>query len=162
MKELTKQIAYLVLIVMFISILILTILSYVFYNSQNPPSLLNFFIKYHIFFMLLVGILGVIFGGVSQILTSKKIESNQVKIEKMICLFMKNFNSTEKKIIEYLKINKGVSTQYELTKLEGVTKLQISRTIIGLEKKNFIIKKKIGKINKIYLNKELYLLLDKK
>ena len=90
------------------------------------------------------------FGILTQVLTSQKIENNVKKFNKLKDYFLKSINYDEKKVIDYLLINHGVCTQYELTKLEGLNKLKVSRMIIDLEKNKFVSKKKIGKINKIY------------
>jgi predicted nucleotidyltransferase component of viral defense system len=57
----------------------------------------------------------------------------------------------ERKIIEFLMKNNNSCTQYELTKIEGMTKLKVHRGLEKLEQKSVISKEKLGKINKIYL-----------
>ena len=147
----------------FIIVIVLTMLSVYYIGSNHTiPNYLFIFVEYHIFFMFFIAIFGVVFGILTQSITSKKIESNEKKFEKLKKYFLKSVSYDEKKVIDYLLINNGVCTQYELTKLEGLNKLKISRMLIELEKKKFVIKKSIGKINKIYLCEDLVSILKHK
>ena len=162
MKEGFKQIGYITLLIFFIGILFLTVISFNYMGtSENVPLYLFIFVKYHTFFMFFIAIFGIIFGSVTQIITSKKIESDKKKLEIILKHFNNSITKDEKKILEYLIKNNGSSTQYELTKLENMNKLKVSRLLIEMEAKQFISKNKIGKINKIFLDKELYEILLK-
>jgi hypothetical protein len=151
---------YLTILSIFIIVIVLTMLS-VYYLGTNYdiPSYLFIFVEYHIFFMFFVAIFGVVFGSLTQIMTSKKIENNEKKFKNMKKYFLKSLSYDEKKVIEYLVLNNGVCTQYELSKLEGLNKLKVSRMIMEFEKTEFVIKKNIGKINKIYLCEDLISIL---
>lgn len=154
-KNKLEQIIFYSTLIIFIIILTMTILSFYFLDSQNIPSYLFFFVEYHVLFMISIGILGIIFGSYTQIISNKKIEKNQEEIEEIKKLFQKSLNPYHLKILKYLKNNNGVSTQYELTKLNGLNKLKVSRILEELNKQNLIKKEKVGKINKIYLSKKL-------
>ena len=68
-----------------------------------------------------------------------------------------NFLTTqERKVIETLLENDGKVQQYELSHLPNLNKVKTHRILINLEQKGIIHKEKLGKINKIILNKELY------
>jgi uncharacterized membrane protein len=163
MKKINENVLkwiYLSVLSVFITILVLTMLSvYYLGTSSNIPSYLLIFVEYHIFFMFFIAICGAIFGSLTQVMTSKRIESDEMKFENLKKYFLKSLEYNEKKIIDYLLINHGVCTQYELTKLENLNKLKVSRMIIELEKKKFVSKKNIGKINKIYLSDDLISIL---
>lgn len=104
--------------------------------------------------MVTIAIFGLIFGSVSHIIFNRDLEKNKEEILETINLLMNLVNYEDKKIINYLKNNNGISTQYELTKISGLTKLKVHRSIEKLEKNNILKKEKLGKINKIYLNKK--------
>ena len=162
MKDNFKQIGYVILLIMFMIVLFSTIISFNYINtSQDIPFYLFIFVKYHTFSMFFIAIFGIVFGIVTQIITSKKIESDKKKLEIILKHFNNSITKDEKKIIDYLVKNNGSSTQYELTKLENMNKLKISRLLIEMEVKQFISKDKIGKINKIFLDKELYAVIIK-
>ena len=69
-------------------------------------------------------------------------------------------NSDEKKVIEMLLENNGKVPQYELSHLPNLNKLKTHRILLNLELKGIIHKERIGKINKIILNKELFEVLN--
>ena len=162
MREEKQHILYLSFLLFFILILIFTIFSYYFVqNPQDAPIYLRFFVKYHTLFMLLLALSGVLFGSVTQYMTSRRIESNKEKLSLMKAFFLKSFQKDYGKIIDYLIKNNGVATQYELTKIEGLTKLKVSRILIDLEKKSFISKQKVGKINKVFLHKDINYIFSK-
>ena len=156
MKDTIRQWAYLGLLTFFIVILFLTILSFNYTGEpENTPSYLIFFVEYHSFFMFFIALFGVVFGSVTQLMTSKKIESNKKKLEVLKIHFKNSLTREESKILNYLIQNKGICTQYELTKLQTLNKLKVSRLLIDMENKKLLSKEKIGKINKVFLDKEL-------
>jgi uncharacterized membrane protein len=104
--------------------------------------------------MFFIAIFGVIFGSLTQIITSKKIEYSKKQMNNLKNHFKNYLTKDEKKIIDYLIKNKGISTQYELTKLFN-NKLKTSRLLVDLENKKIITKERIGKINKVFLDKDL-------
>lgn len=149
-----RTLIFLILTSIFIIILTLTIISYFFISANSAPFILTFFVKYHVFFMITIAIFGLIFGSFSHILFSRDLEKNKEELSETINLLMNLLNYEDKKIINYLRDNNGVSTQYELTKISGLTKLKVHRSIEKLEKNNILRKEKLGKINKIYLSKK--------
>ena len=140
--------------IIFFVFLSLTIVSFYFIGSTEIPSIIFFFVKYHVLFMFLIAILGLIFGSLSYFFLNRKIDKNKKEIKKTIFLLLNLLQEEEKKIISFLVNNNRVSTQYELTKIEGMTKLKVHRGLEKLERKHIITKEKLGKINKIYLNKK--------
>lgn len=156
MKETIRHWSYLSLLTFFIVILFSTILSFHYIGEpENTPFYLIFFVEYHSFFMFFIAIFGVVFGSVTQLMTSKKIESNKKSLVRLREHFENSILKEEKRIIDYLIKNKGISTQYELTKLENLNKLKVSRLLVDMENKKLIKKEKIGKINKVFLDKDL-------
>ena len=59
-------------------------------------------------------------------------------------------------MIETLLENGGKVQQYELSRLPNLNKVKTHRILLNLEQKRIIHKEKLGKINKIVLDKELY------
>lgn len=160
MKENIKQILFYSIVIFFVLILSLTTLSFYFVDNQNVPVYLQIFVDYHVIFMFIIAILGIFFGSFIQIMSERKIERNEKKLETMQEFFLESLSNENKKIIIYLIKNNGVSNQYELTKLENLTKLKVSRALEDLEKKGLVRKEKIGKINKVFLTdklKEVYI-----
>lgn len=149
-----RTLVFLLLTSLFIIILTLTIVSYFFLSSETTPYILKLFVRYHVFFMITIAVLGLLFGSISHIIFNRDLEKSKETLNETIELLMNLLNYEDKKIITYLKDNNGVSTQYELTKISGLTKLKVHRSIEKLERNNILRKEKLGKINKIYLNKK--------
>jgi uncharacterized membrane protein len=90
---------------------------------------------------------------------SEKIYKTELKIKSKNKIILNLLSNTEKKIIEKILENDGRIRQYELTYIEGLSKIKVHRIIQNLEDNNIIKKEKLGKVNNIVLNKELYYLL---
>ncbi|MCA9486157.1 hypothetical protein H6501_02275 [Candidatus Woesearchaeota archaeon] len=162
MRENLKNILYLCFLIIFIAVLLLTILSFYYVDgSQKAPLYLTFFSKYHVFFMFFIAIIGVVFGSITQIMTSKRIESDKKFLQRLKKHFETSLGRDEREVIQYLLKNKGVCTQYELTKILNQNKLAISRLLVTMESKKLITKEKIGKINKVFLDKDLLEIFEK-
>ena len=155
MKEKTQTILFFTFLTFFITILSLTVVSFYFISHEHAPPIIYFFVKYHVFFMLAIAITGLIFGSLTHLFLHKKIDKDKEESKKIISLLLDMLNTEDKKIIKHLIKNKGVSTQYELSKIENMTKLKVHRSLEKLEQKNIVKKEKLGKINKIYLNIKL-------
>lgn len=139
--------------IIFVLLLTLTIVSFYFISQPNVPPIISIFVNYHVFFMFSVAIFGLLFGSLSHLLLNRRIDKNRDEMKETIEILLGLISSDEKKIINYLMKNKGGCTQYELTKLESMTKLKTHRALERLESKEVISKEKIGKINKVYLSK---------
>ena len=157
MREVVRHYLYLGLLVIFIVILFLTIISFHYTTSlKKVPIFLTIFVKHHYFFMFFIAIFGVVFGSVTQFLTSKKFVSNKRKLDFLMKHFKNSLSKEERKIVEYLVKSGGACSQYELTKLETLNKLKVSRTLFNMENKELLKKERVGKINKVFLDKEIF------
>ena len=112
---------------------------------------------FHSFYLLpFIGFIGLLVGtGVYYIMSDKVIYKDKSlrKNTKIILNFLTN---QERKVINILMENDGKVQQYELSHLPNMNKVKTHRIISTLEEKGVIKKEKLGKINKIVLNKELY------
>lgn len=61
----------------------------------------------------------------------------------------------EKEVVELLLDNNGAVAQYELARLSGMNKVQTHRLLLKMEQNGIITKRRLGKVNKIELNKGL-------
>lgn len=71
-------------------------------------------------------------------------------------LILRLLPETHRKIIQKLLENNGKVRQYELVHITNLNKLKIHRILRDLEKDDIIFKEKIGKVNNIVLNKDIY------
>ncbi len=108
-----------------------------------------YLLPFSAFLGLIVGII------VFYIMSDKIIEQKNIA-KKNTKIILKFLNHNERKIIETLLENEGRLRQYEISHIHGLNKVQTHRIIQSLEEKGIIEKEKLGKINNIKLNKELY------
>jgi len=121
-------------------------------NKPSKPNYVFYLIPISAFLGLFVGIL-------TYYIMSEKIYKTELKIKSKNKIILNLLSNTEKKIIEKILENDGRIRQYELTYIEGLSKIKVHRIIQNLEDNNIIKKEKLGKVNNIVLNKELYYLL---
>ncbi len=123
------------------------------FNRMKPPD--NRFMN-GIYAFGIMGFFGLLAGAIIFYFLSNKLiktENVQKKNTKIILNFL---SKEEKQIIEKIISNNGEIYQYELNRLEGVSKIKAHRILLNLENKEIIYKQNLGKVNKIILNKELY------
>lgn len=82
---------------------------------------------------------------------SKKSKVVKINTKKILDLL----SSEERLIINKLLENNGKVRQYEITYIDGLTKLKVHRLLKRLEAKDIIKKEKIGKVNNVLLDKEI-------
>ncbi len=119
-------------------------------NRDRPPILNSSdLLPFMAFIGLLVGTL------VYYLMSDKVIRQEQT-LKKNTKIILNFLTFQEKKVIETLMENDGKVQQYELSHLPNLNKVKTHRILQTLEQKGIIHKEKLGKINKIVLNKELH------
>lgn len=115
-----------------------------------------FIFEYHKYLIPLAAFIGLLFGVIvfwamseKEIKTKKNLVSNTE-------LLLKILPETHRKIIQKLLENNGKVRQYELVHITKLNKLKIHRILRDLEDNQIIVKEKIGKVNNIVLNKDIY------
>ena len=112
---------------------------------------------FHSFYLLpFIAFIGLLIGTLVYYIMSDKIIQKEQSLQKNTKVILNFLTGQEKKVIETLMENEGKVQQYELSHLPNLNKLKTHRILINLEQKGVIHKEKLGKINKIVLNKELY------
>jgi len=76
-------------------------------------------------------------------------------------LFLKFLNLTERKVVEKLIENKGITLQSEISRMEGMTRLKTHRAVKELERKGIIKIESFGKSNRIILTKDIKNIISK-
>jgi len=103
-----------------------------------------------------IGFIGLLVGTLVFYIMSDKVVQQEKSLKKNTRIIVNFLTGQEKKVIETLLENDGKVQQYELSHLPSLNKLKTHRILFNLEQKGVIKKEKLGKINKIILNKELY------
>lgn len=111
----------------------------------------------HSFYLLpFIAFIGLLVGTIVYYIMSDKVIQQEQSLKKNTKIILNFLTSQEKKVIETLMENDGKVQQYELSHLPNLNKVKTHRILFNLEQKGVIRKEKLGKINKIVLNKELY------
>jgi len=111
----------------------------------------------HSFYLIpFIAFIGLLVGTVVYYIMSDKVIQQEHSLKKNTKIILNFLTSQEKKVIETLMENDGRVQQYELSHLPNLNKVKTHRILLNLEQKGIIHKEKLGKINKIVLNKELF------
>jgi len=121
-------------------------------NKPEKSNYSFYLIPISAFFGMFVGLL--IYYLLSEEINQKEKNIN-VKSKTILNLLTKD----EKKIIEKILENDGKVRQYELTYIDGLSKIKVHRLILKLEENGIIKKEKLGKVNNLILDKDIYYLL---
>ena len=119
-------------------------------RRDSQPTFRSFYL------LPFVAFIGLLVGTLVYYIMSDKVIQQEQSLDKNTKIILNFLNSQEKKVIETLLENDGKVQQYELSHLPNLNKLKTHRILLNLEQKGIIKKEKLGKINKIVLNKELY------
>lgn len=115
---------------------------------------------FHCYYLLpLLAFIGLLVGTLVYYLMSDKVIQHEQSLQKNTKIILNFLTPPERKVIETLMENEGKVQQYELSHLPNLNKVKTHRILVNLEQKGIIHKEKLGKINKIVLNKELYHIL---
>lgn len=118
-----------------------------------------FIFEYHKYLIPLAAFIGLLFGMIVFWAMSEKVSKTEKHLVNNTELVLKMLPSTHRKLIQTLLENKGSVRQYELIQLTKLNKLKVHRILRDLENDNIIKKEKIGKVNNVVLNKEIYEIL---
>jgi len=121
-----------------------------------------FIFEYHKYLIPLAAFIGLLFGLIVFWAMSEKVNKTEKHLVNNTELILKMLPSTHRKLIQTLLENKGSVRQYELVELTKLNKLKVHRILRDLEDDDIIKKEKIGKVNNIVLNKEIYEILKEK
>ncbi len=105
--------------------------------------------------LVLLSLFGMFIGSLTYYFISEKYEKKISKMQKDVNLTLKFLEGEEKAIINSIINRKGQSTQSNIVRDTGLSRVKISRSLKKLEQKKIIIKKPNGMTNNIELEKEL-------
>jgi hypothetical protein len=147
-----RQTIVLGIVTVSIFIFLITVLVFVFalYSEGQPvPDLLKPFMEYHIHFMVLMGIFGVGSGLLTFSLLNATIEKQKHAVKTNMEIIMKFLGSDEREILRLLLEKDGMTTQSEIARLPGMSRLKAHRIVKKLEERGVVHVEKYGKINMI-------------
>jgi predicted transcriptional regulator len=122
-------------------------------RRENEQAIHSFY------FLPFTAFVGLLVGTLVYYVMAGSIVQKDYTIKKNYKVILGLLNRDERKVIELLLEQEGKAPQYELSHLPNLNKVKTHRILQNLEQKGIIYKEKIGKINKVVLNKELYNIL---
>ena len=139
-------------------IFLVTILVFVFAlysQGQEIPRILEPFIEWHMHFMVLMGMFGIFSGLVVYNIMSATLEKQKQLVKTNIGIIMKFLGDDEREIVDLLMRKEGMTTQSEIAKLPGMSRLKAHRVVKKLEERGIVHVEKYGKINMVRIVDEL-------
>ena len=155
--DVRKQIVFGIMVIS-IFIFLVTVLVFVYVLSskgEDVPVIFRPFLEYHIHFMVIMGLFGVFSGVIVYTMLNATLEKQKKLINTNIDIIMKFLSTEDQEILVLLRKKEGMTTQSEIAKLPGMSRLKAHRIVKKLEERGIIHIEKYGKINMIRLVDEL-------
>ncbi len=146
------------IIIVSIFIFLVTVLVFVYAVSsegEQVPSFLLLFLNYHIHFMVIMGLFGVGSGVVVYNILNTTIEKQKKVAKANIGIIMKFLTKEDRQVLALLMSKGGMTTQSEISRLNGMSRLKAHRVVRKLEERGIVHVEKSGKINMVRVVEEL-------
>jgi hypothetical protein len=146
------------LVVVAVFIFLITVLVFVYAlasGDEQVPGILQPFLVYHIQFMVIMGFFGVGSGLVVYSILNATLEKQKKIVQTNMDIIMKFLSPDEREIVRLMGEKEGMTTQSEMAKLPGMTRLKAHRVVKKLEDRGIVHVEKYGKINVVRLVDEL-------
>ena len=140
----------------FIFLVTVLVFVYALYSQgQTIPPFLAPFIEFHMHFMVLMGVFGVCSGLAVYNIMNATLEKQKKLVKTNLSIIMKFLSQDDREIVDLLLTKDGMTTQSEIAKLPGMSRLKAHRTVKKLEDRGIVYVEKYGKINMIRIVDEL-------
>ncbi|MFA6035415.1 MAG: hypothetical protein WC759_00465 [Candidatus Micrarchaeia archaeon] len=139
-------------------LLLATVLAfiYTFYpQGQDVPEVLIPIMQYHVEFMMLLALFGVLSGLTAYGVLTMSIGKEKQAAKTNASIIMKFLSADEQEILALLIKKEGRTTQGEIGRLPGMTRLKAHRFVKKLEGRGLVHVEKEGKINFVRLVDEM-------
>jgi DNA-binding transcriptional ArsR family regulator len=124
-------------------------------SGADVPVIFEPFIEYHVHFMVLMGLFGVGSGLMAYNILNATIEEQKKIVRANISIIMKFLSPEDRDVVELLIGKGGMTTQSEIARLPGMSRLKAHRAVKKLEERGIVHVEKYGKINMVRLVDEL-------
>lgn len=140
-----------------ILVLVLVWTTFSTYNVHHEEvSMWSFAAKYHVLIMGIAFSISMLYGFFISRTLYHRLEAAKKGTQNMLSLVLKFLSEDEKKIIEHLVEEEGKTTQAEISRLQGMTRLKAHRSLQKLSQRKLITITPHGKIRKIKLREDLF------
>ncbi len=108
-----------------------------------------------LYLTIIIILVGILIGIAVYYFMEDEVDKKENIIKSNSEIVLNFLNKDEKDIINKILQNGGEIKQYELTHSLNKDKVRIHRALNSLEKKGIIMKERLGKVNRIYLDKDI-------
>jgi uncharacterized membrane protein len=122
-------------------------------GQTNPVS--AFIMAHHVEFMVISSFLGLAVGAAVYYLLREEMVEKTKAANGNANLLLRFLSEDERELILFMSEREGLTTQAELSKLPGMTRLKAHRLVERMEKKGLVFVEKYGKVNMLRLANEL-------
>lgn len=124
-------------------------------GGQGAPAMLMPLVQYHVHLMLLLALFGVLSGLIAYWVLSMSIEKEKQVVKTNAGIIMKFLSADEQEILALLLKKEGRTTQGEIGRLPGMTRLKAHRFVKKLAERGLVHVEREGKANYVRLVDEL-------
>jgi uncharacterized membrane protein len=128
----------------------------------GAPEFVELLYRFHFELMIIVSVLGVFVGAATYFLLYEKAETASKEAVWNAELLLSFLNADERAVVEALAKSDGHTTQAQISRMEGMTRLRAHRVVLKLAEKKIIRIEKLGKTNQLWLAKPIYQALAEK
>ncbi len=156
MDQKEKMVAGIVVVSFFI--FLITGLAFVYSTSSEGgavPGIFQPLLQYHVEFMALMGLFGFFSGLVVYSVLGSEIQKHKRVAKANIGIIMKFLDEREGELVSLLLKKGGMTTQSEISRLPGMTRLKAHRMVKRLEQRGILHVEKYGKVNMVRIIDEL-------
>ncbi len=146
------------IVVISVFVLLVALLVFVYSLSaegERVPLLLVPFLQYHVHFMVLMALFGVLAGLTAYHLLNLTLEQEKKVVKTNVDIIMKFLGPDEQEVVELLRKKEGRTTQSEISRLPGMTRLKAHRIVKKLAARGLVHVERDRKINIVRLVDEL-------
>jgi len=156
MDDPKKIVAGLIVVSIFIFLITVLVLVFSLYSVGQPvPGILQPIMQYHVQFMVLMGLFGLGSGLIVYSLLNTQLEKQKQVVKTNMDIIMKFLTPEDREVLRLLLDKEGMTTQSEIARLPGMSRLKAHRIVKKLEGRGIVHVEKYGKINMIRMVDEL-------
>ncbi len=156
MNEPKKIAAGLIVVSIFIFLVTVLVLVFSLYSvGQAVPDILAPIMQYHVQFMVLMGVFGLGSGLIVYSLLNAQLEKQKQVVKTNLDIIMKFLSPEDREVLRLLLDKEGMTTQSEIARLPGMSRLKAHRIVKKLEGRGIVHVEKYGKINMVRMVDEL-------
>ncbi len=146
----------LIILFLFISSVVIVFVTESHSDISASNGFMQFLVDQHIWIMASLVIISASFGFFWAHILYKQVENTSKTSNTAVNLVLEFLSKEEKNIVNYLIRKEGRAKQSELSKIEGMNKVKVHRTLQKMKEKNLVMISSEGKVRKVSFRKEIY------